>query len=112
MSALTDQIQTDVSDCFLSSSDWGVAASYTPSGGITTSVVVLFESAFEVTTELDGMEVRSTQPAAFCKVSDITSDLDGGILLIDSVTYYILSKQGEAADGMVLLLLSTKPIHG
>lgn len=83
-------VETDVDRSYLLA-DFGVTASYTPSGGSATSITGIFDN------EVDEFDAGGTAsfaveiPRFLCRTSDVSSAAEGDAIVIDSVTYSILS---------------------
>ena len=76
------------------------------------SINVIWDESFETVSVSDGVEIRNFQPACFANEDDITGDVDGDTIVRGGSTYYVIDKQGEQGQGIVILLLSLRSIHG
>jgi len=91
---------TDLS-VFLDSDEFGVAATFTPSGGSASSIVVIQDKEY---IEIDGFNssLSSTKPVALAVASDVTGYAKGDSLVIGAITYEVT---GGEPDGTGLVLL-------
>ena len=90
---------SDLAD-FFNTSDFGVAATYTPSGGSASTINVIFDKPFNsVPLDTGEMDVESNTPTALCISSDVSSVAHGDALVVDSITYYVVGIQESAGSG-------------
>ena len=111
MSDLTTQLATDVTDCFLKTTEFADAATYTPSGGSPASVVVLFEAPYSPTNPLTGFEYENAAAMALGKTTDFASAKTGDTLIVSGTTYYVIGVHPDGL-GMTALILSLEAQHG
>ena len=104
---LTVDLITDLTT-FFNSNDFGVVASYTPSGGAATAVTVLFWNEYQASQLLD-IQDDALGPYALGKTSDFPTAKKNETLVIDGTTYYIDPRPG--GTGVTRLILS-KVAHG
>ena len=104
---MTIESANDLSDFFVTG-DFGVAASYTPSGGSASTINVLFDNPFN-SVPLDGeRDVESNTPTALAISSDVSSVAHGDSIVISGITYAIVGVQkdsGSGYQGTTLLVL-------
>lgn len=69
--------------------DFGVAATFTPVGGTGSSIVVIFDNAYESVDIGGSVSFAATQPRATCRTTDVPGVTEGATLAIDGTTYTI-----------------------
>lgn len=89
-----------------------VTATYTPLDGDPVSVSVIFDEAYEILTPVAGLEVGSTAPAAWIDTDDAPDAARGDQLVVDSVTYEVLTAQPDGLGVTRLLLSKDSTIEG
>lgn len=100
---LLDQISTDLST-FVDSDDFATSATYTPSGGVASTINVIFDDEFhELNAETNSVETSS--PQAWVVDSDVSGVAHGDTLVISSTTYYVRGVHPDGT-GITLLILS------
>lgn len=113
MSAFTDQLAADFDDVFLNTSEFGVAGTYTPSGGSATVISLLLDQPFAAVDPITGMAVQSHDFEAICKNSDVSAATPGATIVISGVTYYVTNEPQRSRDGLhSIVTLSKEAIHG
>lgn len=90
---------SDLAD-FFNTSDFGVEATYTPSGGSASTINVIFDKPFNsVPLDTGEVDVESNTPTALCISSDISSVAHGDALVVSSTTYSVIGIQESAGSG-------------
>ena len=105
---MTVESTSDLSDFFVTG-DFGVAASYTPDGGSSATINVLFDNPFNsVPLDTGERDVESNTPTALAMSSDVSSVAHGDAIVISGITYAIVGVQkdsGSGYQGTTLLVL-------
>jgi len=105
---MTVESTSDLSDFFVTG-DFGVSASYTPNGGSTATINVLFDNPFNsVPMETGERDVESNTPTALAMSSDVASVAHNDAIVISGITYAIVGVQkdsGSGYQGTTLLVL-------
>lgn len=113
MSAFTDQLNADMTNVFFNTSEFGVAGTYTPSGGSAVVIGLILDQPFAAVDPLTGVQVESHDFEATCKASDVSAAGPGATIVISGVTYYVVSEPQNSIDGLHAVLgLSKEAIHG
>ena len=113
MSAFTDQLNADISNVFLNTSEFGVAGTYTPSGGSAVVISLILDQPYAAVDPLTGLQVESHDFEATCKASVVTAAGPGATVVIEGATYYVVSEPQNSLDGLhSILKLSKEAIHG
>lgn len=89
---------------FVGTDDFGVAATYTPSGGAGVSINGIFDNDFIEIDAGGGVGVAMQQPRFHCRTADVSSAAEGDALVVDSVNYIIRIVQDDGT-GMTMLVL-------
>ncbi len=89
---------------FVGTDDFGVAATYTPSGGSGVSINGIFDNDFIEIDAGGGVGVAMQQPRFHCRTADVSSAAEGDALVVDSVNYIIRIVQDDGT-GMTMLVL-------
>tara|TARA_Y100000310_G_scaffold63046_1_gene58337 strand:- start:1309 stop:1635 length:327 start_codon:yes stop_codon:yes gene_type:complete len=90
---------SDLAD-FFNTSDFGVAATYTPSGGSASTINVIFDKPFSsVPLDTGEQDVESNTPTALCISSDVSSVAHGDALVVSATTYSVVGVQKSAGSG-------------
>ena len=80
---------------------FGVAATYTPSGGSGSAIDVILNREF-VAVEANGtVGVESYSPVVHCRLSDVTNIGHGDPFLISSTTYTVVEVAKDVPQTMV-----------
>jgi hypothetical protein len=70
-------------------SDFGVTATYTPVGGVETSIVGIFDNAYEAVDAGGNVPVALTQPHFTCRTADVPNAADGDALVVNATSYIV-----------------------
>jgi len=89
---------------FLSTGDFGVAASYTPSGGVAATVNGIFDNEYFETDAGGEVAFALQQPMFHCRTADVSSAAEGDAITI-SGTNYIVRNVRPDGTGMTMLML-------
>ncbi len=89
---------------FVDPDDFGVAATYTPSGGLATTVNGIFDNEFIEVDAGGGVGVALQQPRFLCRSADISGAAEGDALVVNTVDYTIRIVQADGT-GMTTLVL-------
>ena len=89
---------------FLSTDDFGQSATFTPSGGSSSTISGIFDAA-DGLVDLGGrVGITSDSPQFHCRTSDVSSAAEGDALVTGSVTYVIRDVIDDGT-GMTTLML-------
>jgi len=89
---------------FVSVDDFGVAATYTPAGGVASTVNGIFDNDFVEVDAGGGVAVALQQPRFHCRTADVSSAAEGDALVVSAVNYTIRIVQDDGT-GMTMLVL-------
>lgn len=89
---------------FVGIDDFGVAATYTPSGGAASTVNGIFDNDFIEIDAGGGVGVAMQQPRFHCKTADVSNAAEGDALVVNTVSYIIRIVQDDGT-GMTMLVL-------
>jgi hypothetical protein len=89
---------------FVNVDDFGVAATYTPSGGSASTVNGIFDNDFVEVDAGGGVAVALQQPRFHCRTADVSSAAEGDALVVGGVNYTIRIVQDDGT-GMTMLVL-------
>jgi len=90
-------------DAFFDTNDFAVAATYTPDGGLPSTVNGIFDD--EYFDEVGGsVGIEGSQPRFTCKAEDIIDVEQGDSLSVSGKTYQIVNVQKDGT-GIVILVL-------
>ena len=89
---------------FVGIDDFGVAATYTPSGGAAVTVNGIFDNDFIEVETGAGVGVALQQPRFQCRTADVSTAVEGDALVINAVNYTIRIVQDDGT-GMTVLVL-------
>ena len=89
---------------FVGIDDFGVAATYTPSGGASVTVNGIFDNDFIEVETGAGVGVALQQPRFQCRTADVSTAAEGDALVINAVNYTIRIVQDDGT-GMTVLVL-------
>jgi hypothetical protein len=84
--------------------DFGQSVTYTPSGGPSKEVTVLFDHAYLGVDATGGVLVESVHPTVLALTSDVPTAGHGESLVIGPELYYIVGVQADGL-GMTQLIL-------
>ncbi len=85
-------------------------ALYTPSGGPTIPVRVIFDNGYHaVQFEQADSQVESSCPKAICRETEVAGTAHGDTLQIRGNTWYVIEVQPDGT-GLVIVLLSKDPL--
>jgi hypothetical protein len=73
----------------LDDDEFGVSATYTPDGGVASTVQGIFDNGYSGVDVGAGAQVASTDPRFLCRSEDVSGVADGDTLVVSSVTYII-----------------------
>tara|TARA_R110000824_G_scaffold82382_6_gene206495 strand:- start:2274 stop:2567 length:294 start_codon:yes stop_codon:yes gene_type:complete len=79
--------------------DFGIVATFTPSGGSLTSVNGIFENIYS-----EDLSVTGTVPTFACVESDVSSLAVDDVLTVDSSIYYVRTKKPDGTGATLLVL--------
>ena len=89
---------------FVNVDDFGVAASYTPAGGVAATVNGIFDNDFIEADAGGGVTFALQQPRFHCRTADVSSAAEGDALVVGGVNYTIRVVQDDGT-GMTILVL-------
>jgi len=89
---------------FVNVDDFGVAATYTPSGGASSTVNGIFDNDFIEVDAGGGVGVALQQPRFHCRTADVSNASEGDALVVSGVNYTIRIVQDDGT-GMTMLVL-------
>jgi hypothetical protein len=89
---------------FLSIDDFGVAATYTPTGGSASTVNGIFDNDIVEVDAGGNVQMAIRQPRFLCRTSDVSSAADGDALNVNSTAYTIRVVDHDGT-GMTVLAL-------
>jgi hypothetical protein len=89
---------------FFAVDDFGVAATYTPSGGSPVTVNGIFDNEFFEADAGGTVAVAIQQPRFQCRTSDVASAAEGDAITINSVSYIIRVVQPDGTGVTTLVL--------
>jgi hypothetical protein len=89
---------------FVGVDDFGVAATYTPSGGASSTVNGIFDNDFIEVDAGGGVGVALQQPRFHCRTADVSSASEGDALVVSGVNYTIRIVQDDGT-GMTMLVM-------
>ena len=89
---------------FLSTSDFGQTATYTPSGGSASTINGIFDNGDGFVDFGGSVGVTSDNPQFACRTSDVSSASEGDALVTGSVNYTVREILDDGT-GMTILML-------
>lgn len=89
---------------FVNVDDFGVVATYTPSGGASSTVNGIFDNDFIEVDAGGGVGVALQQPRFHCRTADVSSASEGDALVVSGTNYTIRIVQDDGT-GMTMLVL-------
>tara|TARA_Y100000310_G_scaffold342185_1_gene444185 strand:+ start:7325 stop:7639 length:315 start_codon:yes stop_codon:yes gene_type:complete len=98
----SSQIVSDLS-VFVGNTEFGTAATYTPSGGEASTINIIKDERFFEINELTSA-LESTKPVAMVRDSDVPNVAHGDALVTGSITYSVIGIQQDGT-GLTLLIL-------
>lgn len=78
----------------LSTDDFGVTATVTPSGGASSNIKVIFDNEY-IEADIGYAGVQSTQPKFIAQSTDVSSLTEGDSVVINSTNYFIQTIQQD-----------------
>ena len=87
---------------FFDTNDFGVSATYTPSGGTASTISGLFDNEAEATG--GDIDLVYSIPVFTCKTSDVASAAFGDALVVSGTTYAVRKVEADA-QGVTRLTL-------
>ena len=84
--------------------DFGESATYTPAGGPSVDITVLFDHEYLNVDATGGVVVESVHPTVLARTSDVPNAAHGESLVIGPEVYYIVGVQPDG-QGMTQLIL-------
>ena len=99
---------TDFSN-FFDTDEFAETATYTPDGGSSSTISVIFDKPFQdVSLDTGNVDVEDIKPTAYAKSSDVASVAHGDALTVDSTSFLIVGIETQAqsgGQGMTILYL-------
>lgn len=89
---------------FFDADDFGVAATYTPSGGSPATVNGIFDNEFFEVEAGGEIAVAMEQPRFTCRTSDVSTAAEGDSITINSTAYTVRVVQSDGTGVTVLVL--------
>lgn len=89
---------------FFAVDDFGTAATYTPQGGVASTVNGIFDNDFIEVDAGGGVGVALQQPRFLCRTADVSSASEGDALVINTVNYTIRIVQDDGTGITTLVL--------
>jgi len=89
---------------FFSTSDFGDAATYTPSGGSAATVNGVFDKDYSLADLGGSVAIGSNDPRFVCRTSDVSSAASGDQLVVRSVTYTVRTVEDDGTGITTLIL--------
>lgn len=89
---------------FFSADDFGVTATYTPSGGGALSVNGIFDNEYFETDAGGEVAFALQQPMFHCRTADVPSAAEGDSLTVSGVGYVVRNVRPDGT-GMTMLIL-------
>lgn len=98
-------VETDLERAiFILADDFGITATYTPSGGSSSQISGIFDDGHEEVDAGGGVPFSVTAPQFHTKTSDVSGAAEGDTLAIDGVVYTIRVVMPDGT-GMTMLQL-------
>lgn len=89
---------------FFDADDFGVAATYTPSGGSPATINGIFDNEFFEVEAGGEIAVAMEQPRFTCRTSDVSTAAEGDSISINSIAYTVRVVQSDGTGVTVLVL--------
>lgn len=89
---------------FFDADDFGVAATYTPSGGSPATINGIFDNEFFEVEAGGEIAVAMEQPRFTCRTSDVSTAAEGDSITINSIAYTVRVVQSDGTGVTVLVL--------
>ena len=89
---------------FFSTSDFGDAATYTPSGGSAATVNGIFSKDYSLADLGGSISIGSNDPRFICRTTDVSSAASGDQLVVRSVTYTVRQVEDDGTGITTLIL--------
>lgn len=86
--------------------DFGIQATYTPSGGSSVAITGIFDKAYR---EVNGGEVDFSlyEPEFMCRTSDVPSAVEGDVIVCEGITYTVIVVMSDGT-GMTTMSLEAQ----
>lgn len=88
----------------LDADEFGVSATWTPSGGSATAVDGIFDNEFRSTDIGAGAEIATDDPHFLCRTADVSGIVEGDALVVSGVSYTVRVVMADGT-GMTELVL-------
>jgi|TARA_Y100001963_G_C6522724_1_gene327357 hypothetical protein len=89
---------------FFSTSDFGDAGTYTPSGGSSSTVNGIFDKDYALADLGGSVGIGSNDPRFVCRTADVSSAAQGDALVVRSTTYTVRSVEDDGTGITTLVL--------
>ena len=89
---------------FFSTDDFGVSATYTPSGGSAATVSGILDKDFALADLGGGVGITSNDPRFICRTSDVASAAGGDTLVASGTTYTVRAVEDDGTGVTTLVL--------
>lgn len=89
---------------FFDVDDFGVAATFTPDGGASSTVNGIFDKDFVAVDAGGSVAVALEEPRFVCRTSDVSTASDGDALVVDGKTYTIRVVEADGTGVTTLVL--------
>lgn len=98
-------VETDTERAiFFDADDFGVAATFTPSGGSATTVNGIFDKDYIAVDAGGSVPVALEEPKFICKTSDVSTAAEGDAIVINTVNYTVKVVENDG-QGVTTLIL-------
>jgi len=98
-------VETDTERAiFFDADDFGVAASFTPSGGAAATVNGIFDKDYIAVDAGGSVPVALEEPKFICKTSDVSTAAEGDAIVINTVNYTVKVVENDG-QGVTTLIL-------
>ena len=98
-------VETDTERAiFFDADDFGVAATFTPSGGSASTVNGIFDKDYIAVDAGGSVPVALEEPKFICKTSDVSTAAEGDSLVIDAVNYTVKVVESDG-QGVTTLII-------
>lgn len=89
---------------FFAVNDFGSAATYTPDGGVASTVNGIFDNDFIEVDTGGGVGFAMQQPRFLCRTADVASAAEGDAITISGISYTIRIVQDDGTGITTLVL--------
>ena len=89
---------------FFDTDDFGVAATYTPSGGSPATVNGIFDNAFFEVQSGGEVSIAMEQPTFVCRTSEVPNATEGDALTVNTVAHTVRVVQVDGVGTTTLIL--------